>query len=64
MLKKIPNAEALAQLAQARGGDAGALAQETWDDVLKLLDEKAQKARKLAEGTKEDAKKEAKDSKK
>lgn len=55
MLKKVPNAQALIALSQDKGDDAKKLAQETWDDVLKVLDDKGKKAKALAEATKEEA---------
>ncbi|KAH7100201.1 hypothetical protein BKA62DRAFT_707096 [Auriculariales sp. MPI-PUGE-AT-0066] len=60
VLEKVPNAKALEQLSKERGEDAAKLAKETWDEVLEVLSKKADKAKKLAEGTKEDAKREAK----
>jgi transcription initiation factor IIF auxiliary subunit len=58
-LKKVPNAQALLELSKTRSEDATKLAKETWDDILKVLQSKADKAKELAEGTKEEAKKEA-----
>jgi hypothetical protein len=51
--------QALVELSKARSEDATKLAKETWDDVLKVLNAKAQKAQELAEGATKDAKKEA-----
>jgi hypothetical protein len=63
-LKKVPNMQALVELSKARSEDATKLAKETWDDVLKVLNAKAQKAQELAEGATKDAKKEATEKKK
>ncbi|KAH9832258.1 uncharacterized protein C8Q71DRAFT_268795 [Rhodofomes roseus] len=57
-LKKVPdvNVEALMQVAQSRGDDAKKLMGETYEDILKVLQEKAKKAEKIAAEGKEEAK--------
>lgn len=55
-LKKVPNAQALVELSQSRSEDAKKLAQETWDELLRVLEDKGKKAKELAQGTKEEAK--------
>ncbi len=61
-LKKVPHIKDFMDVASQRGEDAKALAKETYQDILKILEEKGQKAKKLSEKTKSEAK-DAKDSK-
>ncbi|KAI0082051.1 hypothetical protein K474DRAFT_1655985 [Panus rudis PR-1116 ss-1] len=55
-LQKIPEFGAFSELAKNRGEDAKNLAKETYDDIVKLLQEKSKKASKLAEEAKEETK--------
>lgn len=43
-------------MTQSRGEQAQKLAKETYDDILKVLNEKAKKAKDLGEGAKKEAK--------
>ncbi|PCH43567.1 hypothetical protein WOLCODRAFT_122202 [Wolfiporia cocos MD-104 SS10] len=56
-LKKVPDVGAFAKLAQNRGEDAKKLTQETYDEILKILEEKGKEAKELAEKSQQDAKK-------
>jgi hypothetical protein len=49
----------LIEISQSRSKEAQKLAQETYSDILKVLDDKAKKAKDLGEGTKEEAKEKA-----
>lgn len=60
MLQKAPNARALLELSKDKGEDASKLAKETWEEVLKVLEAKGQKARELANDAKEEGKQKAK----
>lgn len=57
-LKKVPDVDVgvLAQIAQNRGDEAKKLMGETYEDVLKVLNEKAEKAKKIAGKAKEESK--------
>ncbi|CUA74518.1 hypothetical protein RSOLAG22IIIB_11278 [Rhizoctonia solani] len=48
-LDSTPNLRALFKVTQSHGEDAQKLAQETYEDVLKVLKEKAEKAKRLAD---------------
>ncbi|CAE6384949.1 unnamed protein product [Rhizoctonia solani] len=48
-LDSTPNLQALFKITQSHGEDAQKLAQETYEDVLKVLKEKAEKAKRLAD---------------
>lgn len=56
-LKKVPDVDVgvLAQVAQNRGDEARKLMGETYEDVLKVLKEKADKAKKIAGKAKEES---------
>ncbi|CAE6448682.1 unnamed protein product [Rhizoctonia solani] len=47
-LESTPDLRELFKLAQSRGDDAQKLTRETYDDILKVLKEKAEKAKRLA----------------
>ncbi|KAK7692560.1 hypothetical protein QCA50_004190 [Cerrena zonata] len=55
-LDKIPDLKTFTELSQKHGEDAKKLAKETYDEIFKVLQDKAQKAKKIAEETKEDGK--------
>lgn len=56
LLKKVPNAKALVELSSEKGEDAKKLARETWEDILKVLEEKGKKAQELGKEAKEEVK--------
>ncbi|EMD33600.1 hypothetical protein CERSUDRAFT_98163 [Gelatoporia subvermispora B] len=56
-LKKMPDVDALVKISQERGEDARDLLRETYEDVAKVLQDKAQKAKSLNSEVKEEAKK-------
>ncbi|KAF8608722.1 hypothetical protein BDV93DRAFT_465679 [Ceratobasidium sp. AG-I] len=55
-LESTPDLQVLFKIAQSKSGDAQKLTQETYDDILKVLKEKAEKAKKLGESAAKDAK--------
>ncbi|EIN11727.1 hypothetical protein PUNSTDRAFT_50612 [Punctularia strigosozonata HHB-11173 SS5] len=59
LLEKSPNIKVLAEITQSRSEQAQKLAQETYRDILKVLDDKAKKAKDLGEGAKKEAKEKA-----
>lgn len=59
VLKKIPNAEALTELTEKHGEEAGKLAKETWDEVLEVLKKKSDRAKEIVKDAKEDTKRKA-----
>ncbi|KAI0655905.1 hypothetical protein C8Q70DRAFT_1016263 [Cubamyces menziesii] len=56
-LKRVPDVQVFVKVSQERREDAKKLAQETYEAVLQVLEEKGQKAKQLAEEVKEDTKK-------
>ena len=56
-LKRVPDVKVFVKVSQERREDAKKLAQETYEAVLQVLEEKGQKAKQLAEEVKEDTKK-------
>jgi len=59
-LDSTPDLQELFKIAQSKSGDAQKLTQETYDDILKVLKEKATKAKKLGESAAKDAKESSK----
>lgn len=57
-LEKLPDVKVFVALSQKKGEDARKLAKETYDDVFRVLEEKAKKAKGIVEDTKQEAKKE------
>lgn len=55
-LQKVPDAKVVLQLSQERSEDAQKLTKETYEDILKVLQEKGAKAKKLVNKTKDEAK--------
>ena len=57
-MKKVPDVDVgmLAQVAQNRGDEAKKLMGETYEDILKVLKEKAEKAKKIAGKAQEESK--------
>jgi len=55
VLKKAPHVQALLTAVKERGDDAKQLAQETWQDVVRVLEEKGKKAEKLGKEVKDEA---------
>ncbi|THH32506.1 hypothetical protein EUX98_g1698 [Antrodiella citrinella] len=55
-IENAPDMKVFVQLSQQKSEEAKQLAKETYDDVLKVLEEKAKKARGLVDETKEEAK--------
>lgn len=56
-LQRMPDVKLLARISQERGEEAQNLARETYDAVLKVLEEKAKRAKELSEGVEKDLKK-------
>ncbi|KAI0373383.1 hypothetical protein BV20DRAFT_989057 [Pilatotrama ljubarskyi] len=56
-LKRVPDVKVFVKVSQDRREDAKKLAQETYEAVLQVLEEKGQKAQQLSEEVKEDTKK-------
>lgn len=56
-LKKVPDMEALVKLTQEGDDKAKKLARETYEEILKVLQEKGKKAKDLSGKMKEDEKK-------
>ncbi|KZT08410.1 uncharacterized protein LAESUDRAFT_723926 [Laetiporus sulphureus 93-53] len=56
ILQKTPDIGAFTQLAHQRGEDARKLTKETYDDIVKVLEEKGRKAKQLAERTRQETK--------
>ncbi|KAH9942344.1 uncharacterized protein BXZ73DRAFT_97757 [Epithele typhae] len=56
VLKRVPDVEVLVKLSREHGEDAKKLAQETYDDVMKVLEEKSRKAEDLSRKAKDDFK--------
>ena len=57
MLGKAPHVQALLTAVKERGDDAKQLAQETWQDVVNVLEEKGKKAKELGDRLEEDVEK-------
>ncbi|KAG8707955.1 hypothetical protein FRC08_000195 [Ceratobasidium sp. 394] len=55
-LESTPNLKDLFKVAQSKSGDAQKLTQETYDDILKVLKDKAKKAKHIAESAADEAK--------
>ncbi|KAG8738810.1 hypothetical protein FRC10_006463 [Ceratobasidium sp. 414] len=55
-LESTPGIKELFKVAQSKSGDAQKLTQETYDDILKVLKDKAEKAKNLAESATAEAK--------
>ncbi|KAI0356215.1 hypothetical protein OH77DRAFT_1423818 [Trametes cingulata] len=55
-LQRVPDVKVFVKVSQDRREDAKKLAQETYEAVLKVLEEKGQKAKQLSEEVKEDTK--------
>ncbi|KAH8093849.1 hypothetical protein BXZ70DRAFT_948141 [Cristinia sonorae] len=58
-LEKMPDMKVFVQLSQKKSEDAKKLAKETYDEVLKVLEAKAKKARGLVDEAKDEAKEKA-----
>ncbi|KAI0829630.1 hypothetical protein BC628DRAFT_1408486 [Trametes gibbosa] len=56
-LKRIPDVKVFVKVSQDRGEEAKKLAQETYEAILQVLEEKGKKAKALSEVVKEDVKK-------
>ena len=50
-LEKLPDLGKFAELSQKRGEDAKNLAKETYDEIFKVLHDKARKAKNIVEDT-------------
>ncbi|QRV94098.1 hypothetical protein RhiJN_22116 [Ceratobasidium sp. AG-Ba] len=55
-LESTPDLKELFKITQSKSGDAQKLAQETYDDILKVLKDKAEKAKRLGESAAKEAK--------
>ncbi|KAG9119799.1 hypothetical protein FRC07_005009 [Ceratobasidium sp. 392] len=55
-LESTPDLKELFKVAQSKSGDAQKLTQETYDEILKVLKNKAEKAKKLGESAAKEAK--------
>lgn len=59
-LEKVPDVKVFVELSQRKGDEAKKLAKETYDEVFRVLEEKAKKARGIVEEGKEEGKDKAK----
>lgn len=55
-MEKVPDMKVFVQLSQKKSEEAKSLAKETYEEVFKVLEEKAKKARGIVEETKDEAK--------
>ena len=55
-LQRMPDLKLFVKVSQEHGEEAQKLAQETYDEILKVLEEKAKRAKELSERAEKDAK--------